>query len=123
MYMKRTIFILVIFLSGFLMAQEPVMTFEKTVHDFGKIKKGKPVSVEFVFTNTGKAPLILSEPRSNCGCTVPSYPKEPIMPGQKSKIVVTYDAEAEGNFTKQVTVFSNAENSPIVLVVKGTVVP
>lgn len=121
--MKKIFVLFVFFLTGYAFSQEPVMTFENTMHDFGKIKKGTKVSCEFVFTNTGKAPLFLSEPRSTCGCTVPSYPKEPIMPGQKNKIVVTYDAEEKGTFTKYVTVFSNAENSPVVLVIKGEVVP
>ncbi|MCX7696762.1 MAG: DUF1573 domain-containing protein [Bacteroidales bacterium] len=121
--MKKTVVLFIFLLTGVLLSQEPIITFEKTTHDFGKIKKGSKVSCEFVFINTGKAPLFLSEPRSTCGCTVPSYPKEPIMPGQKNKIVVTYDAEEKGVFTKYVTVFSNAENSPVVLVIKGVVEP
>lgn len=108
----------------FLSAQnEPVMTFEKTVHNFGDIKKGHPVAYEFVFTNTGRQPIFLSKPRSSCGCTVPTYSEKPIMPGQKSSITIEFDAAKEGPFNKQVTIISNAENSPVILIVKGTVLP
>ena len=103
-------------------ATGPVISFEKLTHDFGTISKGTPVSYDFVFTNTGKEPLLLSEPRSSCGCTVPSYPKEPIMPGQKKSIKITFDAEKEGEFNKQVNILSNAENSPVVIVIKGKVI-
>lgn len=104
------------------MAQSsPVITFEKKVHNFGDLKKGTPVSYEFIFTNTGRQPLFLSEPRSSCGCTVPSWPDEPIMPGQKKGITLTFDAAKEGEFSKQVTILSNADNSPEVLIIKGVV--
>lgn len=103
-------------------ATGPVISFEKLTHDFGSINNGVPISYDFVFTNTGKQPLLLSEPRSSCGCTVPSYPKEPIMPGQKKTIKITFDAEKEGDFSKQVNILSNAENSPVVIVIKGKVI-
>ncbi len=99
----------------------PVMSFEKTVHDYGTIKKGSDGSYDFVFKNSGKEPLILSRPRSNCGCTVPEWPQEPIMPGQSNKIKVTYNTNLVGPINKQVTVISNAANSPVVLQIKGAV--
>jgi hypothetical protein len=99
----------------------PVMTFEKTVHDYGTISKGSDGTCEFLFKNTGKEPLILSKPRSNCGCTVPDWPQQPIMPGQSSSIKVTYDTKRMGPINKQVTIISNAVNSPIVLQIKGSV--
>lgn len=99
----------------------PVMSFEKTVHDYGTINKNADGKCEFKFTNTGREPLILSKPRSNCGCTVPDWPQEPIMPGQSNKIVVTYDTSKPGPINKQVTVISNAVNSPVVLQIKGMV--
>jgi len=100
----------------------PTMTFEKTVHDYGNVTKGGDGSYDFVFTNTGKEPLILSRPRSNCGCAVPEWPQEPIMPGQSNKIKVTYNTALVGLINKQVTIISNATNSPVVLQIKGTVV-
>lgn len=126
--MKRLIIALFItalpamYLSAQNVATGPVITFEKLTHDFGKVNQGQPVTFDFVFTNTGKQPLLLSEPKSSCGCTVPSYPQQPIMPGQKQKISITFDAEKTGEFSKQVNVFSNAENSPVVIVVKGIVI-
>ena len=104
-------------------AQDPIISFTKKMHDFGQVKQGQAVTYDFTFKNTGKAPLFLSQPRSSCGCTVPSYPKEPIMPGQSGKISITFDAEKAGEFNKQVTIISNAENSPETLVIKGVVIP
>lgn len=123
--MKKNILVFSFFLMvGFAVkAQDPVITFTAKVHDFGQIKQGTPVTYDFVFKNTGKAPLFLSQPRSSCGCTVPSYPKEPIMPGQNGKISITFDAEKAGEFSKQVTIISNAENSPETIVIKGVVIP
>ncbi|HHW59512.1 MAG: DUF1573 domain-containing protein [Bacteroidales bacterium] len=121
--MKKLIFFFLVFtMMSNLSAQEPMMAFDKTTHDFGKIKITDIVSVDFTIKNIGKAPLFLSEPRSTCGCTVASYPKEPIMPGQSNKISITFEPEKEGPFTKQITIFSNAENSPITLVIKGEVI-
>jgi len=99
----------------------PVISFEKTVFDYGSIKKEADGKCQFVFTNTGKEPLILSRPRSNCGCTVPTWPQEPIMPGQSDTIVVTYDTRRVGPINKQVTIMSNAANSPVVLRITGSV--
>ena len=101
----------------------PVITFKTTSHDYGEIYQGSDGSFNFVFTNTGKEPLILSKPRSSCGCTVPSWPKEPILPGEESKIKVTYNTTKIGAFNKSVTVYSNAKNKKtIVLRIKGKVV-
>jgi len=124
--MKRILFSILLLSIPFvfLSAQsDPVMTFEKKVHDFGDINKGTPVTYEFVFTNTGRQPIFLSKPRSSCGCTVPTYSEKPVMPGQKSSIVIEFDAAKEGPFSKQVTILSNAENSPVILIIKGTVLP
>jgi len=101
----------------------PVITFKTTMHDYGDIYKGSDGSYSFVFTNTGNEPLILSKPRSSCGCTVPSWPKEPILPGEENKIKVTYNTSKIGAFNKSVTVYSNAKNKKtIVLRIKGKVV-
>ena len=102
----------------------PAMSFKTTLHDYGEIYQGSNGSYNFVFTNTGNEPLILSKPRSSCGCTVPSWPKEPILPGEESKIKVTYNTSKVGAFNKSVTVYSNARNKKtIVLRIKGKVVP
>lgn len=98
------------------------ISFEKLTHEMGDVKLDSTATYDFVFTNTGKEPLLLSEPRSSCGCTVPSYPTDPIMPGQKNTIKITFKADKTGPFTKMINVLSNAENSPVVIVIKGTVI-
>ena len=101
----------------------PQITFKENLHDYGEIYVAGDGTYEFVFTNTGNEPLILSKPRSSCGCTVPSWPKEPILPGEDNKIKVTYNTHKAGAFNKTVTVYSNAVNkTAIVLRIKGKVV-
>jgi hypothetical protein len=95
--------------------------FETTDHDFGTITEGGDGTFEFIFKNTGKEPLILSNVRSSCGCTVPEWPKEPIMKGNKGKIKVSYNTRITGPFSKSITVYSNAEEAPVVLIIKGKV--
>ncbi len=99
----------------------PTMSFDKDAIDYGTIKQDADGYRTFTFTNTGKTPLIISEAHGSCGCTVPTYPKEPIMPGQKAEIKVHYDTHRVGPFSKSVTVNSNAKNSPVVLRISGTV--
>lgn len=96
--------------------------FEKEVHDYGNIKYGANGTCTFEFKNTGNAPLIISKATGSCGCTVPSWPKEPIAPGAKGEITVKYDTKRPGPITKSVTITSNAANEPSkVIRIKGTV--
>jgi hypothetical protein len=99
----------------------PEISFEKTVHDYGSIVQGSDGTCEFKFKNIGKEPLILSRPQSSCGCTVPTWPSEPILPGKSEVIKVTYNTNNIGGINKTVTVTSNAKTSRIVLQIKGTV--
>jgi len=99
-----------------------VITFEKTIHDYGTIKQGGDGQCEFPFTNTGTNPLVLSNVRSSCGCTVAEWPKEPILPGKSSSIKVRYDTNRVGTIAKSITVTSNAKNSSVKLTIKGNVV-
>ena len=99
----------------------PEMTFEKEMYDYGTIKQGADGGCEFKFKNTGKEPLVISNARGSCGCTVPTWPKEPIMKGQTGTIKVHYDTKRVGAFTKTVTIESNAKTTPRVLTIKGTV--
>lgn len=102
-------------------APKPVISFEKLSHDFGKVYDGKSVSYEFVFVNTGKVPLILTNVQPSCGCTTPEWPREPIMPGQKGRIKAIYTAGTfRGAFNKSISVVSNAEQSPVQLIIKGS---
>lgn len=98
------------------------ITFVKTVHDYGTIFQGADGTCEFKFTNTGKEPLIVSKPLSSCGCTVPTWPQEPILPGKSDIIKVTYNTQNIGPINKTVTISSNGKTNRIVLQIKGSVV-
>ena len=100
------------------------IVFSKEVHDYGTIKNGADGTCSFEFKNTGNAPLILSNAKGSCGCTVPTWPKEPIAPGAKSVIKVKYDTKRAGAINKSVTITSNAINEPTKTIrIKGTVLP
>ena len=116
-------------MSGFAMAQDvkssangPEIEFAKLVHDYGDVPYNGNGECEFTFTNTGNEPLIIQKPKSSCGCTIPTWPKEPILPGESNVIKVTYRTNRVGQINKTVTVTSNAvENSTVVLRIKGRV--
>ena len=98
--------------------------FTKEVHDYGTVENGANGDCTFEFKNTGNAPLIISNAKGSCGCTVPSWPKEPIAPGASSKITVKYDTKRPGAINKSVTITSNAVNAPSkVIRIKGDVKP
>jgi len=101
----------------------PEITFENDLHDYGTIKNGADGGCEFKFKNTGKEPLVISNARGSCGCTVPTWPKEPIMKGQTAVIKVHYDTKRPGAFSKTVTIESNAKTNPKVITIKGMVEP
>jgi hypothetical protein len=98
------------------------MVFVTEVIDYGTIAHNADGKREFVFTNNGNKPLIITNTQGSCGCTVPTTPKEPIAPGAKGIIGVKYATDRIGAFTKTVTVTSNAAGQPTkVLTIKGTV--
>ena len=107
------------------MGQNPVITFDKTTHDFGKINEADGrVTTVFTFKNEGMAPLVLSNVRASCGCTTPKWTREPIEPGQSGEITVTYNPSGRpGRFQKTVTVTSNATEATTKLYIKGEVIP
>ena len=100
------------------------MTFNEKTHDFGTIKEANgPVTHTFEFTNTGGEPLVIINVNASCGCTRPEYPKEPIMPGKKGKVKVTFNpAGRPGEFSKEVKIRTNGDKRPI-LCITGTVIP
>jgi len=108
-----------------MMAQEPVITFEKETHDFGKINEADGrVTTVFNFKNEGMSPLVLSNVRASCGCTTPNWTKEPIEPGASGAITVTYNPNGRpGKFSKTITVTSNAKEPSMRLYIKGEVIP
>ena len=95
--------------------------FEKEDHDFGTVANGGNGVTEFKFTNTGKEPLVITNARGSCGCTVPDWPKEPIKPGASSAIKVSYDTKRVGPFTKTVTVTHNTNSETTILTIHGTI--
>jgi hypothetical protein len=99
----------------------PEMTFENDSHDYGTIDFAGDGTYAFKFTNTGKDPLVITDAKGSCGCTVPKWPKEPVLKGQSNYINVSYDTKRPGPFTKTVTVTSNAKNATKVLTIKGVV--
>jgi hypothetical protein len=102
-------------------AKGPKMQFDVTTIDYGTIEKGAEPLRKFKFTNVGNEPLIIKGAKGSCGCTVPTYPKEPIMPGETSVIEVRYDTQRVGPFQKQVTINTNEANDTQVLNIKGDV--
>jgi hypothetical protein len=97
--------------------------FENNTYDFGELYFGGNGTCEFVFKNEGKEPLILLNVRTTCGCTVPEWPDKPVKEGETGIIRVSYDTYRVGAFTKAITVYSNAANSPVRLFIKGRVKP
>lgn len=103
-------------------SQLPKFTFTNDTYDFGQIKQGEKVSYSFKFKNTGNTPLIISSASASCGCTVPSYPEEPIQPGEESKIDVVFDSNGKmGMQTKTITLVSNTIPNTKVLYLRGEI--
>lgn len=101
----------------------PQITFAETTFVFDTLTQNSPCEHLYAFTNTGDAPLIISSAFSSCGCVVPEWPKEPVMPGKKGTIKVVYNTSKAGSVNKAIVVKSNAANNPkAVLRLKGTVV-
>lgn len=100
----------------------PGILFESETIDYGTIPYKADGKREFVFTNNGTEPLIIKNAQGSCGCTVPTWPKEPIAPGAKAVIGVKYDTSRGGQaFTKSITLTTNAANPTKVLTIKGNV--
>lgn len=127
--MKKTIVIMVMMFIASLTIQaqdkpatpKDSIVFAATTHDYGTIVQSSDGSCVFAFTNKGKAPIVLNDVKASCGCTVPEWTRTPVAPGEKGSIKVTYNTNNIGAFTKSITVNSNAVNSPLVLIIKGTV--
>jgi len=130
--MKKLLFILFVLLTGaagYSQTKEeirkdftgPDFKFDSDVIDYGDVAKGSDGSRVFKFKNVGKAPLIISNIKSSCGCTVPEKPEKPIMPGETAEIKVKYDTNRSGPFSKSITIASNAFEETKTLSIKGRV--
>jgi len=98
--------------------------FDEETHDFGEVPEGPLAEFDFEFVNKGKKPIVITEAHGSCGCTVPSWPHDPILPKQKGKIHVAYTTQGRpGPISKDVIITSNAQQSPMRLHITGAVKP
>lgn len=133
--MKKTILLLALFVGfgSYTFAQDSVVLeveataqiqFEEKTHDFGTFEEGAPATYVFKFKNTGNAPLVLTNVKSPCGCTTPTWTKDPIPPGGEGTIVVSYNSKGRiGKFNKTITVTHNGEGGTVYITIRGTVIP
>lgn len=124
--MKRIFFsLLMMFCVGVVNAQNKAeIKFEKTTHHFGTLTEEKPLATcTFTFTNVGDAPLTIHQAFASCGCTVPEFTRDPVEPGKKGTIKITYNSRGmQGHFKKVITIRSDAKTSMVRLIVEGDVV-
>ncbi|MBR4899058.1 MAG: DUF1573 domain-containing protein [Prevotella sp.] len=123
--MKKLIFMVMLLMGGISVAfaqKQADIKFDKLMHDFGKFSESDPVvTCVFSFTNVGDAPLIINQAMPSCGCTVPEFTKQPIQPGEKGEIKVTYNGQGKfpGHFKKSITVRTNAKVEMTRLYIEG----
>lgn len=102
--------------------KQPVITFDKSEHDFGTLLQGEVVSYSFHFTNTGNEPLLITDVKTSCGCTAGDFSREPVAPGKDGHVKVTYDSKGHhGMQTRMLTVISNTNPAQTILKIKGKV--
>ncbi len=124
--MNKTLLLVASLLLGTFVAgaqDAAVMTFEFEKHDFGNVKEGEEASVDFTLTNTGTKNLIILDVVGSCSCTSSSWPKEPVLPGEKTVIRASYDTKGKsGTFNKSLTITSNASEEVKRIFIKGNVI-
>lgn len=120
--MKRLLSLMAVALMSSAAMAQAVIKFEKTSHNFGTFSEEQVQTCEFTFTNTGDKPLVINQAFGSCGCTVATPPKDPIAPGEKGVIKVTYNGKdkLKGFFKKSITIKSNASNAITRIYVQGT---
>ena len=108
--MKKIFSIVCMLMMSMVMMAQAQIKFDKTAHDFGKFSEEDPiVKCTFTFTNTGDKPLVINQAVASCGCTVPTYTKTPVQPGEQGTINVTYNGTGKfpGHFKKSITIRTN----------------
>lgn len=100
----------------------PVMTFNETEFDFGTIDQGTNVEHVFKFTNTGTAPLVIVDAKGSCGCTVPSYSKSPVAPGEEGELLVKFNGTGKNQVSKTVTITANTASGKEIIKIKALVI-
>lgn len=102
----------------------PVISFDKETFDFGTVKEGELVETSFIVTNTGKSDLIITDAKATCGCTVPTWPKEPVAPGKSAELKVKFNTNGKPNKqSKTVTLYTNTEKGTEAVKLTGMVTP
>ncbi len=119
--MKKLVVTILIVFVGFAVQAQAEISFKTDTIDYGQIAKGSDGTRVFEFTNTGDKPLVISDVKSSCGCTVPKKPDGPVAPGASSSIEVKYDTNRVGPIRKTITVHSNAKEPVVALKIKGEV--
>ncbi len=120
-YLVRSLMLLLVACSARLTRNDANILFNEQEHNFGSLGYKKAMEYGFEFSNPGKTPLVISDVKTSCGCTVASWTKEPVKPGKSGTIKVRYDAAFPGVFQKEITVFYNGFGSPVILKIKGEV--
>ena len=120
--MKKIFSIVCMLMISMAMMAQAQIKFDKTAHDFGNFSEENPiVKCTFTFTNTGDKPLVINQAVASCGCTVPTYTKTPVQPGESGTINVTYNGTGKfpGHFRKTITIRSNAKTEMVRLTIEG----
>lgn len=105
-------------------AAQSVIKFDTSSHNFGKFEEDKVQTAVFNYTNTGNEPLVIQQVMTSCGCTVPSYTKTPVKPGEKGQIKISYNGRGKsaGYFKKMITVRTNASNGIVRIHIEGEMI-
>lgn len=121
MFKKFTTILFALIVGTMMASAQAVIKFDKTSHNYGKFTEDKPQTCVFKFTNTGNEPLVIHQAFASCGCTVPTFTKEPIAPGKSGEIKVVYNGKGKlpGHFKKTVSVRSNATNALVRVYIEG----
>ncbi|MDA8531879.1 DUF1573 domain-containing protein, partial [Flavobacteriaceae bacterium] len=102
----------------------PSVTFDKVAHDFGEIQNGTPVETMFTYTNSGQSPLVVSDIKSTCGCTVPQgWSREPLAPGASSQFTVKFNGKGANKVSKTITLTTNTESGREQVRISAFIVP
>lgn len=121
--MKTNLFVSLLLISVTSFSQSKIQMLEMS-YDFDTLQQGDRCDHDFYFVNTGTEPLFISNVKTSCGCDVPSWSKEPVMPGDSSKINYKYDSKRIGPINKSMTINTNDSENPIIVVkVKGIILP
>ncbi|MCA0428919.1 MAG: DUF1573 domain-containing protein [Bacteroidetes bacterium] len=109
--------------NGKIDIDKPEIKFDEEIFDFGKISQGEKVSHAFYFKNTGNKSLVITSASGSCGCTVPEWPKEPVLPGQNAKVNVIFNSEGKSGYQeKTITIVTNCEPATRIIKIKTEII-